>query len=111
MRDASKKISDIFTATQHVLGPGAWKRMLDMCGHGIDAELFVERISELQKDHLIPDFLPELTMVEWTYHAVCQTKIKLPNRVEKYVLNPTLEAIQCRWRLSFLLGDVREITK
>ena len=100
--DIIKEITRIFSKSHQIMGPQSWKNLMALCGDTSDAEGFVEKISEIQKEYPLPDFLPELAVVEWALQRVQTSRIRIPGKVAAYKLNPTLELIQCRWQLSSL---------
>lgn len=106
-----QKISRIFTKTNQIMGPRAWQNLLILCGDSPNAEEFVEKIPEVQKECPLPDFLPELAVVEWALHKVRTSGIRIPGKVATYRMNPTLELIQCRWQLSSLFGTEGAVPK
>lgn len=46
----------------------------------------------------IPDFLPELARLEWNLHQAASRRKKIPSKVNKVIINPTLQLLRASWK-------------
>jgi hypothetical protein len=65
-------------------------------------------LSELKQEVALPSFIDDLAQIEWNIHAVATSTTSIPDNVERYQLNPTLELANLSWKLCDLMREKDE---
>ncbi len=76
--------------------------------------MFSETLMAYKEVLSLPDFLPELAVLEWSLHQTASRRSKIPSKVSKVFINPTLQLLRVSWKhLSSLLmaeGTITSLT-
>jgi len=65
-------------------------------------------LSELKQEVALPSFIDDLAQIEWNIHAVSTSSTSIPESVDRYQLNPTLELANLSWKLCELMCEAND---
>ncbi|MFC1502518.1 thio(seleno)oxazole modification radical SAM maturase SbtM [bacterium] len=104
----TKKFDRIYLSTRSILGPEAWNRLIKAYADLEAPETFPDCIHSLNSKHILPDYRPDLTRLEWTVHSIKKIKNKIPDIKDRMRVNPVMEILHLSWRCSHTLTADRE---
>jgi selenobiotic family peptide radical SAM maturase len=91
-----------YPACRALLGPAAWKRLLSACG-GVTAQSFPEEAARQCERLALAPWLADLAQAERARRAVAECSVAAPEDVERFELNPALEALKVSWDVAPLV--------
>jgi hypothetical protein len=100
----NSKFDEIFPVSKMVLGPDSWTDLTGNRDSGSNAGDFLTEIKKVENYGLLPDYLPELLELEYTYHKILHSDASIASGPTTFKLNPTLEILQVHWPLADLFN-------
>ncbi len=106
-----KEFETIYSVCRSVLGLDKWEQLIEKIPTESRLEMFSETLAAYKEAFGLPDFLPELAGLEWSLHQAASKRSKIPSKVNKVFINPTLKLLRVSWKhLSSLLTAEKNIS-
>ena len=92
------KLEEIYPTCYSVLGPHTWRLVLSDCTLQKGKDTFLDISLLKEKNHPIPEFLPDLESLEWALHKIRGDEVEIPQQVNEMTVNPTLHLLELTWK-------------
>ena len=99
MHSPNKKIiEECYPTCRSLFETGVWDRIIDLCPDGAGPETLPETLMLHRAGLGLPEFLPELARLEWNFHQIASSEIKIQPVIDRIKVNPSLQLIQVCWK-------------
>ncbi|MDP8298539.1 MAG: thio(seleno)oxazole modification radical SAM maturase SbtM [Candidatus Tantalella remota] len=101
-----EQLEDLYPVSCSILEHDLIERLASKTNEPFDPEDLADILEFFCSDDNIPDFIPELARLEWTFNKVKTSDVDLLADSDATEINPSLEVVDLSWKLSsFLTGS------
>jgi selenobiotic family peptide radical SAM maturase len=109
-RSYQRKLEKIYSSCCSILDPDIWNHIINLCSVDSDPDSFPDKLILHSGELGLPDFLPEFARMELAFHKVSKYKIEIPEELDHYTINPSVQLLQLSWKNLYLVLKQSENT-
>lgn len=93
----TNRTQDTYPATRAICGTERWQAVMADCGDHCAPDAVLAALAAAGHDGL-PEYLPELVRLEWTFMAAGDGRPSIPRSVDSLTVNPTVRILELGWQ-------------
>lgn len=91
-------MEEYYPRCRSLLEIGTWDRIIGLHPDTSGPQGLPETLTLHRSDLGLPEFLPELALLEWNFHRIASSEVEIQPVIGRIKVNPSLQLIQVCWK-------------